>query len=165
MKLILRRIAAFVIDYIILGAYVGLTFFISKTTGFDQLTFGALGTQLIAFLTLTLPVFCYFFFMEKSKWKGTVGKKANGIKVDNPSLGNGILTRNILKIIPWEIGHAGVIWAYQYSKDGIEFDVLIWSLWIIPQVIVIVYFVTMLLSKGHQTLYDKIANTSIQNSR
>jgi len=72
-----------------------------------------------------------------------------------------IFFRNILKFLPWEIAHLGVHWMIYYS--GIERAAPIW-LWIaliLPQIIVLGYFLSIVWYKGESSFYDKIANTRV----
>ncbi len=165
--LIFKRILAFSIDYIILGLYAALTFYVSTSLGLDKIDLGPVQAQGLGFLTLTLPVFCYFYFLEKSKYSGTIGKCLFRLEVVDNDNSNGIFYRTLLKIIPWEIGHAGVHWAYYYKRIDVDFNsqIWIWSLWILPQVLVLIYFVRLLITKGHRALYDDIAQTSVRFSK
>ena len=119
--------------------------------------------NLISFITLTLPVFLYFFFFESSAKKGTIGKQLMKIQVQNNTKKN-VFIRIFFKILPWEIAHLGIHWSIYYYINGMEIPVWNWIINIFPQVIVLFYFITVIFSKGHSSFYDKIAKTRLIKS-
>ncbi len=160
-KIILKRFFAFGIDYLIIVLYALLLFWISSL--FNPVDFTPLQGQLIGFATLTLPVFLYFYFTEKSKFRATIGKRIMNIIVtnDNSILGRKVFVRNFLKFLPWEIAHLGIHWIVYYSKlKSTPPDWVLIAL-ILPQIIVVGYLISILLYKGQYSLYDKVANTKI----
>jgi uncharacterized RDD family membrane protein YckC len=165
-KTLLNRIIASIIDYGIIAAYATVLFLVSSTifSIFDWKFSGSpyLG-QLIGFITLTFPVITYSYLTEKSNWKGTVGKKLRKLCVltDLNKSTNNILLRNILKYLPWEIAHTGVHWTNYFTSNGIEIPLWTWLILILPQVVAIVYLVSIVLSKGQSSVYDNISKTKI----
>ena len=119
--------------------------------------------HLIGFVTLTVPVFLYFYLAEKGKHHGTIGKRILGIyaKTHAGQSNKNILIRNIVKFLPWEIAHTGVHWIVFYSSQNIEPPIWIWFALIAPQVLVVVYMLSILISKGKTSIYDIIASTNI----
>ncbi len=168
-KLLTRRIIAFSIDYVLILFYAGLLFLSSLL--FQYLSAkefgdpGPLNGQLIGFFLLTLPVFLYFFFSEKSKQKGTIGKRITNIQVEivenKPTATQQLFVRNLIKFLPWEIAHTGVHWVISYSRNNEQTPIWVYTLLIIPQVVMIFYFITILKTKGNGSFYDKIAGTKI----
>lgn len=161
-KLIGYRILAFCLDYLIVIVYAMLLFGISIIIDVGQLT--PFVGQLIGFLTLTLPVYLYFFLMERSSLAATIGKKIMNISVhaDTENNSQKIFIRNFLKFLPWEIAHIGVYWIIYYSKVDISPPFWVWFALILPQVIVLGYIISIFLYKGETSFYDKIANTRIE---
>ena len=167
--LILHRIAAAILDYgfvigyaILLFGLVGLLF------GFDQMgkmEFSPVAGQLIAFLSLTLPVFLYFFIQEKSAKNATIGKRTLGLQVvmikTSSNHSQGILIRTVLKLLPWEIAHWGIQWLAFYVKKEAAPPIWVWVVLIVPQVVAFFYFASMLYTKGTLSLYDAIAGTKV----
>lgn len=163
--MILKRIFAYCIDYFVIIIYALILFAITftihkildKPIEFQDPVTG----NIISFFTLTLPAFLYFFFYESSSKKGTLGKQWLKIKVENNSKRN-IFIRVLFKIIPWEIAHFAIHWSVFYSNKGME--VPIWNIvvTIVPNVIILIYFITIVLSKGKSSIYDRIAKTSIE---
>ena len=167
--LILSRIAAAVLDYCFVIGYAILLFgLVGLLFGFEKLgtmEFSPAAGQLIAFSTLTLPVFLYFFLQEKSAQKATIGKRALRLQVemiqDSSNHTQGILIRTILKLLPWEIAHWGIQWMAFYVKNEMEPPIWVWVLLIVPQVVAFFYFVSMLYTRGTLSLYDAIAGTKV----
>lgn len=168
-NLILSRISAALLDYCFVIGYAILLFgLVGWLFGFEKmgtLEFSPAAGQLIAFSTLTLPVFFYFFLQEKSAKKGTIGKRALRLQVEmiqeSSNHTRGILIRTILKLLPWEIAHWGIQWLAFYTKKGMELPMWVWILLIVPQVVAFLYFVSMLYTKGTLSLYDAIAGTKL----
>ena len=162
-NLFFKRVLAFIIDYAVIIMYAGCLFLASTflSSQFDlQLSFNSpFKNQVVSFTSLTLPVFLYFFLCEKSKLKGTVGKRILKLRVANVTedkKGN-LFLRNFLKLLPWEIAHVGVYQIAFYNNES----AWVWMLLTLPQVVVIVYIISAFLSKGKQSIYDKISSTKI----
>ena len=164
-EILRRRFLAFLVDYLIIALYAGILF------AFTWLAFRLFNSsptvpdpyvgQIIGFLTLTLPVFIYFFVSEKSKWKGTIGKRKLKIQVVHGS-SRKIFTRNVIKFLPWEIAHTGVHWLIYYSAgNNTEMPAWTWIVLIAPQVIVVSYICSIIFSGGKSSIYDKMAKTEI----
>ena len=114
-----RRVAAYLIDYLVIAAYIALLTGASFASGasrwLDLALSGnpALG-QLVAFVALTLPVTLYFAVSEASPWQGTLGKRALKLRVAAHGAGVRLsfrraLLRAALKFAPWELAHT-VLW-------------------------------------------------------
>ena len=114
-------------------------------------------------MTLTLPVITYSYLTEKSNWKGTIGKKQRKLIVltDQNRSTNNVLLRNILKYLPWELAHTGVHWIIYYTSNGIEAPLWTWIILILPQIVVVVYLISIVISKGRSSVYDTISKTKI----
>jgi len=166
-KLLQKRLSAFLIDYLLIAFYalslLGMTLLIFKINGKSPTVPDPFAGQTLGFFTLTLPVFLYFFITEKSKWKGTIGKRKLNIRVEtdagNPT--RNVLVRNILKFLPWEIAHTGVHWLIYYSNNSAEVPLWTWAALVIPQVAVLFYIFSIFFYKGGSSFYDKIAKTRI----
>jgi uncharacterized RDD family membrane protein YckC len=162
--MVLKRIFAYGIDYVIIMIYAGILFLISY--GIHSINNLPIEVQepitgnIISFLSLTLPVFMYFFLSESSKKQGTLGKQILKIKVQNNTTKN-IFIRVFLKILPWEVAHFGVHFMMYYDSLNIEIPLWNWIIIIAPQVLVLIYFISVLKTKGKSSLHDRVANTSI----
>ncbi|GAB4165257.1 MAG: hypothetical protein Tsb0033_26950 [Winogradskyella sp.] len=163
-NLILKRIVAYFIDYLVIVVYAlilfGITTMIYQLMGKSLEPMHPLKGNMVSLLTLTIPVFLYFFFTEKSKHQGTIGKRIMKIKVvANKS--KSIFIRNVFKIIPWELAHIGIHWMVYYEEQGLGLPTWVWILMVGPQLLVLFYFITVIINKGESSFYDHVANTRI----
>jgi uncharacterized RDD family membrane protein YckC len=160
-KLVVKRVLAFAIDYLIIVTYALLLFAFS--TLLDIGTLGPTEEQLLGFSTLTLPVFLYAYFTERSPRAGTIGKRIIRLKIvpHNETDTANVFIRNLIKFLPWEIAHFGVHRLKYYEHQSIEPEAWVWFVLTAPQIIVIIYFLSMITSRGERSLYDKIANTKV----
>lgn len=167
MNLIKKRILAFVIDYFIIILYgvilFGITISFINPSTFSSKTYYPIKGQIIGFITLTMPVFIYSFTLEKSHYKATIGKKIMKLKVVNNNIDSSrnIFMRNFLKFLPWEVAHFGIHWLMYYTSIQQVQPIWVWIVLIVPQITVLLYFTTLILSKGKTIFYDKIANSKI----
>lgn len=163
--LILKRVFAFCIDYMIILVY-GVGLYLASTLvqslGVDLQFNSPLQQQLLSFFTLTLPVFLYFFLNEKNR-KATVGKRLLNLVVEKNTHGknSNLFLRNFIKFLPWEIAHTGIYLLFHFNEQNQEMPIWLWFVLIIPQLLVLIYLFSILLSKGKRSLYDVIANTQI----
>jgi uncharacterized RDD family membrane protein YckC len=166
MHLIFKRILAFVIDLVVIVLYALVLFaimMILSQTGIVTLgTVHPLTGQLIGFCTLTLPVILYFIVFEAGQRHATLGKRILKIEVTGDEITAGqIILRNIIKFLPWEFAHAGVLWI-NYIKTP-ETPLWLWVLLIAPQIVVIVYVMSAVATKGSRSLYDMISGTRVRH--
>lgn len=163
MSLILKRIAAGLIDWLIIMLYAMMLFAVVKVLASAEIiSIGVMHPfkgQVTGFLTLTLPVVLYGIFMEQHR-RATFGKRIMKLTVSGSGL-KGIVIRNVLKFLPWEFAHAGVLWVNYIGMGDRGTPLWIWALLIVPQVIVVVYFVWIVSTGGSKSLYDSIAETEI----
>lgn len=165
MHLIFKRMLAWFIDWILIVVYACILFaLMAALSWFGVITLDAVHPvqgQLIGFFTLTLPVILYCIFFEARK-KATIGKRIMKIEVTGTSLTIGeIVIRNAIKFIPWELAHAGVLWINYINTP--ETPLWIWLLLIVPQALVIIYFMSVVATKGSRSLYDMIAGTRVRH--
>lgn len=161
-----RRVLAFFIDYIIIIVYAILLFLVSnflKNTFNIILSFNSpFKNQVLSFFLLTLPVFLYFFLSEKGAYKATFGKRLLALEVVNRENDKGgIFIRNFLKLLPWEIAHTGVYHIIYSNQQQQEISLWVWCALIIPQIIVLFYFTSILATKGTKSIYDNLAKTMV----
>ena len=163
-KLIFRRLIAYCLDYIIIVMYALLLFGLTIILNLKELALTPISRQFLGFISLTLPVFLYFYLSEKGSHRATIGKRMMNISVfyESDSTKPRILQRNILKFLPWEIAHTGVHWIVFYSKYKNDVPVWVWILLILPQITIVIYLVSIVVSKGESSIYDKIANSKIK---
>lgn len=164
-----RRVAAWLLDYLVIGAYLLLltvaSFGVLETPAGPALNAALtnpLTAELVGFLVLTTPVALYFALLEASGWQATLGKRALGIVVAGPAGGRlpvgRALVREAVRFLPWEISHA-IIWRLALSPSKNSFPAWAGDGLAIVYLLVFVYVVTLFAGSQHRTLYDRIAGS------
>lgn len=167
-----QRIGAFLLDYLIIAAYLAVLVIISVGLGFGPLqsVFRALfanpnRSEFSAFLLLVLPVILYFALLECSSWQATWGKRKMGLRVIDTHGARlsfpRSLVRSLLKFVPWELTHACLWRIPGWPLAPTTPSPVITAGLVLVWVLVAAYLVSMLVSKKHQSLYDWIAGTSV----
>jgi len=162
-----QRFEAFLLDYLIIAAYLILLVIVSVGLGFGPLrsVFQAMfadpnSSEFSAFLLLVLPVILYFALFEHSSWQATWGKRKMGLRVIDThgarlSLPRS-LARSLLKFAPWELTHACLWRIPGWPLAPKAAPPIIVAGLVFVWVIVGAYVLSLLTSKTHQTLYDLI---------
>nr|WP_285705153.1 RDD family protein [Microtetraspora sp. NBRC 16547] len=169
--LAIRRIAATMVDYALVMAYVGALVLIGvsvRAAGFS-LTFGIDGfagravAQLAAMAVLTIPATMWLASREASERRATPGKRLLGLAVATRS-GETLsrpraFARSALKLlIPWELAHTA-IWNV-FTWPGAPSDGLNMVLFALTYLLLIVYAVTLFLGTG-RTPYDRLCGSVV----
>ena len=164
-RLLIHRILAWTIDFGVIVSYAVLLFTVTSLIfQVKQVAQNPYFGQLIGFLTLTLPVITYSYLTEKSQLKATIGKRILNLIVltqENKTT-KSVLLRNVLKFLPWELAHTGVHWIVYYESIDIETPIWVLIILIVPQIMVILYFGSIILSQGESSIYDRISSTKLQ---
>lgn len=172
--MLLKRVLAFLIDYLVIILYAGALFSIAfllnpgiiTSAEPNPQTISPFKSQLIGFFSLTLPVFLYFFLTENSNRHATIGKRMFKIEVASyPAHAlttRKIFIRNLLKFLPWEVAHTGVHWLVYYNRDSAGTPVWVYAILTIPQLIMILYFFSIVFSGGRRSTYDSVAGTIVE---
>ena len=167
-----QRIVAFLLDYLIIAAYLVILVIIGVGLGFGPLrsAFQAMFanpniSEFSAFLLLVLPVILYFTLFECSSWQATWGKRRRGLRVIDVhgarlSLPRSFV-RSLLKFVPWELTHACLWRIPGWPLAPATPPPIITAGLVLVWVLVLAYLVSMLVSKKHQALYDWIAGTYV----
>lgn len=162
MTIILRRILAFFIDFLLLAAYAGLLFFFVSPVVQPWFTSSAQQAELVGFLLLTLPFVLYFVVSEASAWSGSLGKCLLSLRVLDNNNKKKIsisqsLKRSILKFLPWELAHFAIwnAFIFESSLSGMAIGALA-----LCYALAILYAIG-LLRKPHRPFYDRIADTVV----
>lgn len=167
-----RRFGAFLLDYLIISAYLILLVIAGVGLGsgplktiFQVMFADPNVSEVSAFLLLVLPVLLYFALCEYSSWQATWGKRMMGLRVTNAS---GIrlnlprsVARSLLKLAPWELTHACLWRIPGWPVAPTTPSPIVTAGLVLVWVLVGVYLVSMLVGKKHQTLYDWIAGTYV----
>lgn len=173
MNYFLRRTAAYLIDCTICYAVVMLVIqwaILSHTREAiglsDEWFKDSLQLEVYVLLTISLPVWLYFTWMDSKEKRGTFGKRIVGLavrvegKTGRIGLGKSFL-RTILKLLPWEIAHLGVVFPtplYFTEQPNIRVLTLLGIL------LFILYGVSIILSQKNQSWYDRLLKTEVVRS-
>lgn len=167
--MIVRRIAAFAVDYLVLAVYIALlsvTFALLPRDSTQRLFATQLSGQVTAFIVLTAPVWLYFAVLESSRQQATFGKRALRLRVVDTA-GHRIslpraLLRNGLKLIPWELAHT-CLWRIEGWPTAPEqpTGLLLVGL-ILVWVIIAIYFIWMFIDDQRRSLYDILSGTAVK---
>ena len=157
---ILDRIKELVIDwlciciYLIILAIVSISFYMIVFKGIPKVT--ELQSQLIATVTSVIPIIIIFSILDFRR--GSIGKQKVGLKLyfKKREFKYSII-RNIVKFLPWQIGHMATI-------HGIytEFDTISIILQIIALTLLLTMFLMGILRKDKRHLGDILAGTQVQ---
>jgi uncharacterized RDD family membrane protein YckC len=164
-----KRLKAFAFDYLIICGYIIMltvaTLAVIKIAGLMGLSLrwpeNPLLADLMAFVTLILPVILYFALQESSPKQATWGKRKAGIRVVNT---NGetltrtqAFVRSLVKFLPWQIAHTCLF-------QGLAATVLPPAVivgYILVYLLAGIYIASALISKKHRTPYDWVAGSYV----
>ena len=118
--------------------------------------------EIYVLLTISLPVYLFFTFFDSSTKMGTPGKLLFRLKVTD-SEGTRLsfkkaLIRSIVKLLPWEIAHIGIIFPMPvYYTENPEIRMLS----IVGLFIMLIYFISIAINKKSLSLYDQLIGTQV----
>lgn len=157
---IVDRIKELVIDwlviciYLIMLAIISISFYMIVFKGIPKVT--ELQSQLIATITSVIPIIIIFSILDFRR--GSIGKLKVGLKLyfKKREFKYSVI-RNIVKFLPWQIGHMATI-------HGIytEFDTISIILQIIALTLLVTMFLMGILRKDKRHLGDIVAGTQVQ---
>jgi uncharacterized RDD family membrane protein YckC len=121
--------------------------------------------DLIAFLTLVLPVILYFTLQESSSRTATWGKRQFGLLVVNENgerltFGRAFI-RSFLKFLPWQIAHTSLFHWEGWPFAPAEPTVMVLVGFGLAYLLVGIYIVSAQVSKKHRTPYDWAAGSFV----
>ncbi len=163
---LLLRIKAFMIDYILIFAYL-VALFITSVFVFPSIqgffTGSLVTAQFTGFLMVTLPVSLYFIISDSVVGGQSLGKKKMRIQVvhenGNPLSLPHMIIRTILKFLPWELTHY-LVYRLIYVGDGeVPFNYYFIGGFI--YVLIFSYVLTAIFTKKKQSLYDILSKTQV----
>ena len=158
-SIVIKRLKAFVVDYLIILTYMGLLFgatvLISKLFHLKLENTNPLIGELIAFVTLTLPVILYFMFYENGKYAGTIGKRKFGLQVVSNSLTKAsigqLLIRNFIKFLPWELAHFFIYRLFYFNSLNKTVPNWVLTGLIVSQGLALIYLLSIIFNKKKNT--------------
>ena len=167
----LRRIAAWLLDYVIVAAYLVLLTAISLGlrvspvhAGFTNAMSQPVTAELLGFVLLTLPVVLYFALLEASPLRSTLGKRALRLAVVDANGGRlsmrRALLREAVRFLPWELSHA-LLWRVALSPDRGSISFWVTAGFGVVYALVLLYLATLLIGSQHRTVYDRLAGSIV----
>lgn len=165
MKLAIRRLAAYWLDFVLLAAVLigGQWLLNVLTSGFPfRLLEKGYQIELWVLASMSLPVWLYFILCEKYR-RQTISKRLFRLKVVSTrgaELGIGqAVARTFIKLLPWELTHLIILipdpwWGMEEPEN------LAWIY--IPNLLMVVYIVVLFASKGTKGVHDYFSNTTVK---
>jgi len=166
------RVCAFAIDFFLIAGYAGLLATVSSAILFrlpreqvERVFAQPMRADLVAFVTLVLPVIVVFALAESSGRQASWGKRWLRLRVVTTAGGrpsrSRALARNALKFLPWQVSHTCLFhipgWPLAVETVPawtIAGFTLVWG-------IVAVYGLSLLVPPTHRTPYDRAAGTCV----
>ena len=168
-----KRLKAFMFDYIIICGYILLliaaTLAVIKIAGFMGLPLrwpeNPLLADLMAFVTLILPVILYFTLQESSPKQATWGKRKAGIRVVNANgetlTGIQAFVRSLIKFLPWQIAHTSIYHIEGLPLAPVEPSSTVMAGFALVYLLVGIYVASALISKKHRAPYDWVSSSYV----
>jgi uncharacterized RDD family membrane protein YckC len=165
-----RRIAAWMLDYVVILAYLIVLTAASLATQlspaasvFSSAMTKPITAELVGFMTLTGPVILYFAITEASTWQATLGKRALRIVVVGPG-GTRLsfrraIVREAVRFLPWELAHS-LIWPLALPPHLEPLPVTIGGFAVV-YLLLLVYLVSLFVGSEHRTVYDRLAGSRV----
>ena len=156
-----KRMIEFLFDYLFILAYLVLLFLSSMLiyiiffNGVPE--FAEIQSQWLVFFTSVLPITLLFTFLDYKNY-GSFGKVKAGLElVYQKKTVQASLIRNVIKFLPWQLGHMGTIHGF-YS----DFDMLSIILSISATLLGVSLLAMMMFRKDKRHLGDLLAHTQVQ---
>ena len=157
---IVDRIKELVIDwlviciYLIMLAIISVSFYMIVFKVISKVT--ELQSQLLATITSVIPIIIIFSILDFKK--GSIGKQKSGLKLyfKERKFRYSVI-RNIVKFLPWQIGHMATIHGIYTGFDGISI-----ILEIVAITLLVIMFLMGILRKDKRHLGDIVAGTQVQ---
>jgi len=160
------RLKAFAFDYLIILSYILLltmvTTVVIKVSGLlgssVQWPKNPVLADLMAFVTLILPVILYFTLQESSPKQSTWGKLKAGIRVIDAN-GSTLsrrqaFVRSFVKVIPWQISHTCLFHIPGWPLAVTMIPLTVTIGFVSTYMLATLYIAAIFTSKKHRTPYD-----------
>jgi uncharacterized RDD family membrane protein YckC len=171
-----KRLKAFAFDYIPICGYIlllaAVTMAVIKIAELIGLSLRwpekPILADLMAFITLILPVILYFTLQEGSPKQATWGKRKAGIRVVNAHgetlTKRQAFVRSLVKFLPWQIAHTSI-----YHIEGLPFapvepSPFVMAGFVLAYLLVGIYIASALISKKHRAPYDWATGSYVINA-
>ena len=122
----------------------------------------SLHMHLYVFVSISIPVWLYFSYFDSIYSKGTFGKRILKLKLVDTNQQkisfSKSIKRTILKLLPWEIIHLGIIYPRPiYFENEPEIRLFVF----IGIALFISYILSIWLDTKKQSVYDKLLGTLV----
>ena len=156
-----KRITELLFDYLLIITYLGILFLCAIT--FYYLVFNGVPmqtefqAQTLTFFISVLPIMLYFTFSDYAK-NGSFGKSKAGLRlVYQKKTIQASFIRNLIKFLPWQLGHMGTIHGV-YS----DFDLISIILSSLATLLALLLLAMAIFRKDKRHLGDLLAHTQVQ---
>ncbi|HBC4274724.1 MULTISPECIES: RDD family protein [Lactobacillales] len=153
------RVKELFIDWLVISAYlvclfiVCILFYKLALKGIPEFT--QIQSQIIVFVSSVLPIILFFTYLDYNG--GSIGKRKMGLKLAYKNKKySSALFRNIIKFLPWQLGHMGIIRGMYTSFDTISIVLEVLSV-----VLMLVLFFMGTIRNDKRHLGDLIAGTQV----
>ena len=153
------RVKELFIDWLVMSAYlvclfiVCILFYNLVLKGIPAFT--QMQSQIIVFVSSVLPIILFFTYLDYNG--GSIGKRKMGLKLAYKNKNySSALVRNIIKFLPWQLGHMGTIGGMYTGFDTISIVLEVLS---VGLMLVLFFMGTIRNDKRH--LGDLIAGTQV----
>ena len=153
------RVKELFIDWLVISVYLVCLFIVNilyyKTVLKGIPEFTHLQSQIIAFVSSVIPIIFIFTYLDYHG--GSIGKRKMGLKLvyRNKSLGSA-LARNIIKFLPWQLGHMGTIRGIYTGFDTLS---IVMDAFSVGLMLILFFMGTLRNDKKH--IGDLIAGTQV----
>ena len=156
-----KRMIEFLFDYLFILAYLLILFlgsmliYIIFFNGIPEFT--EIQSQCLVFLTSVLPIILLFTYLDY-KNNGSFGKAKAGLKlVYQKKTVQASLIRNVIKFLPWQLGHMGTIHGFYSNFDKLSIIFSISATLLAASLLAMTLF-----RKDKRQLGDLLACTQVQ---
>ena len=145
----------FILAYLILLALGSFVYYLISQKGMQQPT--EFESQSITFFTSVLPITLIFTYLDYTK-NGSFGKKKAELQlVYEKKTVQASLIRNVIKFLPWQIGHMSTIHSV-YSGFDLSYFILCYT----SILFLVVLLAMSIFRKDKRHLGDLLAHTQVQ---
>ena len=156
-----KRMIEFLFDYLFILAYLLILFlgsmliYIIFFNGIPEFT--EIQSQCLVFLTSVLTIILLFTYLDY-KNNGSFGKAKAGLElVYQKKTVQASLIRNVIKFLPWQLGHMGTIHGFYSNFDGLSIILSISATLLAASLLAMTLF-----RKDKRQLGDLLACTQVQ---
>src|SRR5690625_1170252 len=155
------RLKELLVDYVVILAYLIVLFIVNLLIiwlFFNEFPdYSELQSQLIATCTSVIPIILIFSYLDFFR-SGSTGKRVAGLKlVYKKRSFRSSLLRNVIKFLPWQLGHLGVIHG-MYT----DFNMMAIAIANVGVVLGVILLCMGLFRKDKRHLGDFIAGTKVE---